>query len=945
MYRRTREPWHEKKVSEVEKLLKTNLENGLSHKVCRTRLERFGRNELFLPEPRTVGSFARRILRDPSLLVLLIVSVIALCFAHFAVALTVLFVTAVSCAVSIVAYVKTGRIKERMSSYSAPRVRLLRNGSVLLCDASAVVPGDVLLLDVGDVVPCDARLVASTSNFCVLTYRIDAEGKGTYAMTPKNAAELYEENEIVPELKRVNMVYAGAVVHQGRARAVVTETGENTFIGFEYGPHALAAQVGDPSYLSLLRKYMSRYSLWMCVMILPLTVAGIFVGRGSLSILDALFLTVALVASSLSEQVLSMGRIVCASSVIRASIGGKEKNTAVIKNYRAIDAISRVDELFVLGRTAISDGRLHPYAVYTSDSLFLGPKMQNEAVRSLYEMVYYYEKCASDPSHRAAFGDRTVWQSSVWELCGQLGFDRESADIRIAALRPLEFSAAWVEVTLRGDMETGDRRFRVHCCSEPEPLFRCNARRTVKGTAPLDTAQCKQLADIFSQLKNQGTEVCAYIREEGGLTVFEGIVSFREAFAPDLAETLAELEQKHVRVSLFMPEEGKYHLNYLIASGWIDSGKDAVSASRLQAAGKTLADVFDKRRVFFGFSDDQIAEQISRSRAEGKVTASLGLRHGDSPLLTPADVCFSCEPRPYDVDADEHGHEHARARVLSVEECDQSVRRRADVLIRRADPEGGGLAGIRTAIDTARAIHFRMMLALQYLLVAQLLRITTVVLPLLFGHAMISPALLLISGVWVDLAYILICAFHHCSPDVLREPPDGLRFFKAPLRTRPDWVCATVVCGIFTALTAWVLSGTRTAVSGAGLELYVFLSLLFSQTCLVLCLLRATGNASRHWRAHASLLLVFAVLIVLLCPILLIPPVASWFGAGGASVLVFGLAVLSPLYLIGCYFLSMTYRPRLTRIFRVYARSVQRRGVKKRKDRAYTDDENRGGQE
>ena len=29
MYRRTREPWHEKKVSEVEKLLKTNLENTL----------------------------------------------------------------------------------------------------------------------------------------------------------------------------------------------------------------------------------------------------------------------------------------------------------------------------------------------------------------------------------------------------------------------------------------------------------------------------------------------------------------------------------------------------------------------------------------------------------------------------------------------------------------------------------------------------------------------------------------------------------------------------------------------------------------------------------------------------------------------------------------------------------------------------------------------------
>lgn len=944
MHRKTREAWHARTVSEVEKLLKTNIEKGLSHKTCRTRLERFGRNELFLPQPRTVGSFARRILKDPSLLVLLIVSLVALLFAHFAVALTVLFVTAVSCAVSIAAYVKTGRIKERMSSYSAPRVRVLRNGGVLLCDASAVVPGDVLLLDVGDVVPCDARLVASTSKFCVLSYRIDAEGKAGYVLTPKNATELYEATEVVPEPRRANMVYAGAVVHEGRARAIVTETGEGTYLGFHYGSHALATKVGDPMYLSLLRKYMSRYSLWMCILILPLTVAGIFVGRGSLSILDALFLTVALVASSLSEQVLSMGRIVCASSVVRASIGGKQKNAAIIKNYRAIESLARVDELFLLGRTAISDGLLHPYAAYTADSLFLGPKMQNDAVLSLYEMVYYYEKCASDPGYRTAFGDRTVWQNSVWEMCDQLGFDRESADIRIAALRPLEFSAAWVEVTLRGDMESGDRRFRVHCCNEPESLFRCNARRTAKGMVALDRAQCKQLSDIFCQLKNQGTEVCAYIREEGGLTVFEGLLSFREAFAPELAETLRDLESKHVRVSLFMPEEGKYHLNYLIASGWIDSGKDAVSASRLQAAGKTLSDVFDKRRVFFGFSEEQIAEQIARCRAENKVTASLGLRHGDSPLMTPADICFSCESRFYGMDADEHGNEHARARVLSVEECDQSVRRQADVLIRRADPEGGGLSGIRTAIETARAIHFRMMLALQYLLVAQLLRLTTVVLPLLFGRAMISPSLLLISGVWVDLAYILICAFHHCSPDVLRDPPDGLRFFKSPLRTRPDWVCATVVCGIFTALTAWILSGTGTAPSGQGLELYVFLSLLFSQTCLVLCLLRATGHAPRQWRANASLLLVFAALLALLCPILVIPPVAAWFGAGGASVLVFVLSLLSPLYLIGCYFLSLTYRPRLVRIFRDFFRSRKHKKGKKRKTDAYTDDKNEGGE-
>ena len=51
---------------------------------------------------------------------------------------------------------------------------------------------------------------------------------------------------------------------------------------------------------------------------------------------------------------------------------------------------------------------------------------------------------------------------------------------------------------------------------------------------------------------------------------------------------------------------------------------------------------------------------------------------------------------------------------------------------------------VRSFCSIAHAPYFRMMLAMQYLLVAQLLRMTVVILPLLFGSVMISPSLLLI---------------------------------------------------------------------------------------------------------------------------------------------------------------------------------------------------------
>ena len=249
--------------------------------------------------------------------------------------------------------------------------------------------------------------------------------------------------------------------------------------------------------------------------------------------------------------------------------------------------------------------------------------------------------------------------------------------------------------------------------------------------------------------------------------------------------------------------------------------------------------------------------------------------------------------------------------AVASDECDQSVRRNADVLIRRAGPDGGGLSGIAGAIYTARSISFRMMLSLQYLLVAQMLRVMLVIVPLVFGWLTLSPAMLLISGVWVDLAYVLICAVRHCSHDVLRDAPDYDRFFKSPLRSRPDWVVATIVCGLFTVLSAWIMKGTGAAPQGNGLSLYMFLSLLTAQTCILFCLLRTSGAFSKRLRSHLSTILILLALLAMLTPIIFIPPLARWFGASGMSWLILLLSLFSPLYLLGSYFLSLSYRPKL----------------------------------
>lgn len=917
--------WHTMTIDQVEKHLKTDRHKGLTPKICRTRLERFGRNDLFVPEPISVKRCVTRILSDTSLLVLAFICLVALCFGRFQAALTVLFVLAVSCAVSIIAFVKTNRIKETMSGHSAPRVRVMRGGQELFCDASGVVPGDVLLLSEGDVLPCDARLVASDDGFCVLTYRFDEQGEFSYVPTHKDADIIYEKNDDTSVFERANMVYAGSVVQKGAALAIVTETGVATCLAHHMGSHSLAMQVGDPVYLRPLRRYMNRYSIVMCALILPVTIFGIFAGKGNLDVFDVLLLILSLVVSSMSEQALSMGRIICACSIIRSSYGTDRKDSAIIKNYKALDTLSRVDELFLFGKAALSDGHMHPYAAYTPEGLSIGHKMKNSAVAQLYETVYRYERCIAENgiTHEDDTINAVGWATAVDELGDLLAFDRARADIRTVSLTPVPVAPEWVEVTMRRLNDQSERHFRLHRCTQPEPLLRCNASNKGGKTVSLDNHERQALFDVFCHLKNQGTDVCAYVREERGYVIFEGILACREAFSPALREVRRNLEESHVRVSLFLSEEGAPPVNYLMSAGWIETEKEVVYASSIRESGKTLADVFGKKRVFLGFTEKEIIEQATICRENGKLTASLGLRHGETPMSNPADVCFCCEPRSYNANLINEPIVDP-VPVLLADECDQSARRSADVLIKRAGPEGGGLSGIAGAIFTARSISFRMMLTLQYLLVAQMLRVTLVIVPLLFGWLTISPALLLISGVWVDLAYILICAVHHCSHDVLREAPDHDRFFKAPLRSRPDWVVATVVCGLFTVLSAWIMKGIGAAPQNDGLSIYMFLSLLSAQTCLLFCLLRTAGSFAKRLRAHLSAILILLVLLAMLAFVVFIPPVAKWFGASGMSPLIVLISLFSPLYLLGSYFLSMSYRPKLMRsLFRILKKEAR----------------------
>ena len=100
---------------------------------------------------------------------------------------------------------------------------VVRQGQPQRLDAEQLVCGDVILLESGDKVPADLRLLEA--------YHLQVQESaltGESVSVEKQCSALTAD---VPLAERNNMLYAGTLITQGRAKAVVVATADNTELG------------------------------------------------------------------------------------------------------------------------------------------------------------------------------------------------------------------------------------------------------------------------------------------------------------------------------------------------------------------------------------------------------------------------------------------------------------------------------------------------------------------------------------------------------------------------------------------------------------------------------------------------------------------------------------------------------------------------------------------
>lgn len=719
--------WHRLTAEESLRQLGSHWE-GLSGRDAATRLKKNGRNTLF-DVPKKRDETLRRFFTDPSLLLFVSVAVLTLCFSEFMLALPALILFVIWYGFAVWQLLRMTRSRERLERCGIPTVTALRNRKILNVSAGNITVGDVLLLQRGDVVPADCRLLSS-SEFRVRFFYGDRFEKGKRGVVQsKNAEIVYPYQTEVSAPNYENLLYAGSEVEAGKARAVVFATGGETFLGMQGGSIRCNSFEKEFQTVSKLYPYAKLWNFFALMLLLPVGIFGLLISPDSQSGMRVFLPICAWVATSAAVLPYCYLRFLFHHEIRRLYRRNAKENGALIQSTKAMDRIPDLTDLILLGKGAISDGRLHLHSVFSGEGTVLPENMEHSAVaQELCEAFCLLERAVGRlPNQVNTSVVRT--EPYLSELVEGCQYDCEALALRV---QKTELYRGKLERIL--DVETTEGAFRLRFYYTKASLFGCGEYLKNDGTAGvLDGTLRQAYRDFWERAITAGCSVVSVVKEQRGTVRLIGCLVKRQELLNRLSQTKEELEQFGVHTRLFLTDENAENLAY---AATFASGAKIAEASQ----NANIGDVFDKAHVFLGYSPQQIATAVRELKKRGNVVGAVTCDVSYQGVMKCASVSIGCDAFTSD-GADS--------------QCNPILQMRSDVLIPRASQKGGGLSAVKQAVTVLRQAVFCADRFFESYVALRLMQATVMVLSVLLGMGSLPAYTVLYTSFLTDVLLLI----------------------------------------------------------------------------------------------------------------------------------------------------------------------------------------------
>jgi Ca2+-transporting ATPase len=300
--------------------------SGLTSEEAEIRLNKYGLNELLEKKKTPAWLLFVMQFKDFMILILILAAVLSGFMGDKTDTIIILAIVLLNAIVGFVQEYRAEKTMEALKKMNITNTNVLRNAQPLIISSTALVPGDVVIIEAGNVVPADIRLMES------FNLSIDESSlTGESFPVDKKCVDIVEDDLLLAD--RINMVFKGTLVTNGRAKGLVTTTGMNTELG------KIANLLQEKEAMTPLQIRMTQFgknlSYIIVLICIILFVTGVLRGEDPFKVL---LLSISLAVAAIPEALPALITIALSRGASRLA-----KKQALVLKLPAVETLGSVN--------------------------------------------------------------------------------------------------------------------------------------------------------------------------------------------------------------------------------------------------------------------------------------------------------------------------------------------------------------------------------------------------------------------------------------------------------------------------------------------------------------------------------------------------------------------------------------------------------------------------
>jgi Ca2+-transporting ATPase len=642
----TEKHWHALSVDDTCILLDVDLKKGLSEKVVKERLDKYGPNEL--PRPKPPGTLKRLIdqVSDPLIIALLVAALIAGVVAltsheegsflvRFSDTIAILLIVALNAILGFIQEGKAEAALEALEKLTTPSARVLRDGKTVEISSKELVPGDIVKLEAGDAVPADLRIAeASDLN------SQESSLTGESSSVTKSASAILEPGCTLAD--RINMLYMGTTVVRGRGRTLCVATGTKTELG-KIGSLVASVEHKETPLQARLAAF-SNQILWICLVVSAFL---FFVGilQQNLTWPVLLLTAVSLAVAAIPEGLPAITTITLALGMQRMA-----KHGAIIRRLSAVETLGSATVICSDKTGTLTQNKMTVESVWNNGVTFTvnsdGYSCENDDEKTFSEPVFKELLETAVLCNQATIADGQMvgdpTETALLVLADRGGLDRPQMTENWERVQENPFDSEKQRMSVVVKDSEGKTRVQVKGSLE-SVLPLCRYYRKADETLGLGDTEREEIKLWCEKQAAEGQRILIFANREGlpedgedfeKDLVYLGSAAMYDPPRPEVAEAIATCRKAGIKVVMITGDHKLTAVSIAKKIGIWEEDSLAFNGNELsEMSDQEIETVIQHAAVFARATPEQKLRILRALMAKGEVVAMTGDGINDAPGL------------------------------------------------------------------------------------------------------------------------------------------------------------------------------------------------------------------------------------------------------------------------------------------------------------------------